>query len=309
MAEQGFNQVYVDQMHPEIVAVTRHQPNTHQSIILVAHTSFSYPDPNSGPTNVKSLQFEGNLDEIILEADLVHNSVKPFSRSLLYEKDLKYVNGLNEYKLRIAEHIPLTNSKIFKHDAHKYDNITQLDFENLRPGSLVAVRVSIYDSVRPHVVKLQNLISQFHTEVGNDLDELKKVIGEMSLIDLNRALYRCDQEERDMGNDSGTYNIPGFSSLVYAGFQGFTSVLGQIGPFNDLGHPFCGNLRGGDWMIDYIERRLEKYGGTVGLAKWLAPVFESIKKLPRYLIPSYFDVIVSNVSQLLKKQCVNLMSE
>lgn len=72
LAEKGFSQVYVDQMHPDIVAVTRHSPSTHQSVILVAHTSFSYPEPNAGATGVRPLRFEGSLDEIILEVELTH---------------------------------------------------------------------------------------------------------------------------------------------------------------------------------------------------------------------------------------------
>lgn len=59
-------------MHPDIVAVTRHSPTTHESVILVAHTSFSYPNANAGPTSVRPLRFEGSLDEIILEAELTH---------------------------------------------------------------------------------------------------------------------------------------------------------------------------------------------------------------------------------------------
>lgn len=59
-------------MHKDIVAVTRHNPVTHQSVILVAHTAFSHPNPNAGPTGVRPLIFEGSLDEIILEAELTH---------------------------------------------------------------------------------------------------------------------------------------------------------------------------------------------------------------------------------------------
>lgn len=43
----------------------------------------------------------------------------------------------------------------------------------------------------------------------------------MDLIDLNKALYRCDQEERDeTSNRFDVYNIPGYGPLVYAGLQG-----------------------------------------------------------------------------------------
>lgn len=72
MAESGFNELYVDQMDPNIVAVTRHSPKTHESVILIAHTCFTYPDANAGPTSIRPLRFEGNLIEIILEAELSH---------------------------------------------------------------------------------------------------------------------------------------------------------------------------------------------------------------------------------------------
>lgn len=234
MAEQGFSQIFVDQMDPSIVAVTRHSPTSHQSVILVAHTSFSYPDPNHGPTGVRSLRFEGSLDEIILEAGLTHNAGAPFERPFCYKEDEKYINGLTEFKLKFSEHIPLCESNIFKHTSSKDGNVTQLDFENLRPGCVVAVRVSLHDYTRPHFVKLQQLISTFHTESGTKLGELESITSKMNLLDLNRAIFRCDQEEKDMGCGQGVFDIPGYGPLVYAGFQGFNSILTEITPNNDL---------------------------------------------------------------------------
>jgi len=89
---------------------------------------------------------------------------------------------------------------------------------------------------------------------------------------LNRALYCCSEEERDQDQSAGTYDIPGFGSMVYCGLQGnyekfcrvtvkisfhsnfsvflgYLSLLSDIRPNNDLGHPMCGNLRQGNWMI------------------------------------------------------------
>lgn len=141
LAEQGFSQVFVDQMHPDIAAVTRHSPKTHQSVILVAHNAFSYPPTNAQPTQVRSLRFEGTLDEIILEAGLTHNPPDaPFERPSAFKKNETFINGLNEYKLTMREHIPLAESTIFKRTSSRDGNVTQLDFTNLRPGFVVAVR-------------------------------------------------------------------------------------------------------------------------------------------------------------------------
>lgn len=111
-----------------------------------------------------------------------------------------------------------------------------------------------------------------------------------------------------MGKGLGSYNIPGYGPLVYCGTQGFVSVLVEITPDNDLGHPLCNNLRQGDWMIDYIHERIAKDPKTAELSKWIADNFAPLKKIPRYLIPSYFDVLVTCIHQILIDQCIQLMA-
>lgn len=51
---------------------------------------------------------------------------------------------------------------------------------------------------------------------------------ELDLLDLNYALYRCDQEERDDGMGGASYEVPGAGSFVYCGLQGILSMLTKV---------------------------------------------------------------------------------
>lgn len=77
---------------------------------------------------------------IIFHSCRCSGSGKPFDRPTHYVKDSKYINGLDEYELIINEHITLKASNIFERVTYKDGNTTQLNFVNLRPGSVVAVK-------------------------------------------------------------------------------------------------------------------------------------------------------------------------
>lgn len=67
------------------------------------------------------------------------SSGKPFDRPYNYDKNEKYINGLTEYELKLVEHIPLEKSTIFKRTERIQGHYTELEFEQLRPGSVVAI--------------------------------------------------------------------------------------------------------------------------------------------------------------------------
>ena len=86
-------------------------------------------------------------------------------------------------------------------------------------------------------------------------------------------------------------------------FLGVMSVLSKIRANNDLGHPLCGNLRSGNWLCEYTSNRLLAHEGTRALGKWLARVLGEIGKMPRYLIPCYFDAVITGVFMLVEEVC------
>lgn len=70
LAEEGYNEIYVDQVTEEIIAVTRHCPAHHKSYILMAHTAFRAPaewatpttsNPNTGFSDVPPLTIQGQI--------------------------------------------------------------------------------------------------------------------------------------------------------------------------------------------------------------------------------------------------------
>ncbi|KAJ8667077.1 hypothetical protein QAD02_008739 [Eretmocerus hayati] len=312
LGQNSYSQVFVDQMDSDVVAVTRHSPTTHESVVLVAFTAFRHPDPNAKDLirQIRPLRVEGVIQEILVEASLKHSEAKngglPFKHAEKFKKSKDFINGYSEYKVDVREHIQVSDSNIVRQAESGDPKVTQLDFVNFQPGSLIAVRISLHANIKPAIETVDKLISSLTSQNNSELHE---IVSKMTLADLNRALYRCDQEERDeTANKFGVYDIPGYGRLVYAGLQGVISLLADIRANNDLGHPLCSNLRQGNWLIDYIWQRLKEDEGTLALGEWLERASEPFKLIPRYLVPSYFDVMIVNVYTVLLDYCFSSMS-
>ncbi|XP_029473325.1 glycogen debranching enzyme [Rhinatrema bivittatum] len=300
LGAKGFIQVYVDQVDEDIVAVTRHCPHTHQSVVAVSRTAFRDPKTSFYSKEVPQMYIPGKIEEVVLEARTMERKATP------YGKDASYINGLPEYTVEIREHIQLTESKIVKQVgiATKGPNeyVQEIEFENLTPGSVIIFRVSLDPKAQEAVGILRSHLIQFtpHFTSGSLPDDnafpilktpFASIVSKLTLADLNQVLYRCDAEEQEDGG--GSYNIPNWTPLKYAGLQGLMSVMVDIRPKNDLGHPFCDNLRSGDWMIDYVSNRLiSRSGACAEVGEWFKAMFKYLKQIPRYLIPCYFDAIL-----------------
>ena len=64
-------------------------------------------------------------------------------------------------------------------------------------------------------------MATFKTKTEPAHAELEGIVSRLTLEDLNRALYRCDGEERDESKGAcGAYDIPNFGPMVYCGLQG-----------------------------------------------------------------------------------------
>uniref|UniRef100_A0A6Q2XV39 Glycogen debranching enzyme n=1 Tax=Esox lucius TaxID=8010 RepID=A0A6Q2XV39_ESOLU len=300
LAYKGFNQVYVDQVDEDIVAVTRHCPSTHQSVVAVCRTAFHDPKYHQYRTEVPPMFIPGKIEEVVLEARVIDRHAGT------YRKCEKYINGMPEYTVEIKEHIQLRDSGVVKHTGvtskGSSEFVEEIVFERLTPGSVIAFRVSLDPKAQELVGTIRYHLIQFspkykpgswsNQQTPAILEKpLAQMMSKLTLADMNLLMFRCDSEEQEDGG--GCYNIPSWTSFKYGGLQGLMSVMADIRSKNDLGHPVCDNLRQGDWMIDYVSNRLVNHGGALGeVGKWFEEMFHYLKHIPRYLIPCYFDAIL-----------------
>lgn len=209
-------------------------------------------------------------------------------------KDKLKINGLNNYKLNLKQHISPKDCNMLNIVSFD-DKSIRLNFtENFKPGCVVAVSISPLEKTK---LAVDQLLA--------DID-LAQAVSRLTLPDMNRILFRCSQE--DEGN---IYNVPGYGELVYCGIQGFISVLDIVASKNDLGHPLCTNLRDGLWVIDYICGRLKHKEFENGLlyqfGDFLEQYFQPLRNLPSYLVPSYFELSLRKVYNSLLKRTWSLM--
>lgn len=132
----------MDQKTEEIVAVKRHSPSTHESVILIAHTAFKAPDaiptqekPNTHYKRVPRLTIAGYVNEVILEARLVQ-----CTPNTPFQKHPSVTNGLESHVLEMQAHIPLSQSRMCHLGPSGSWCSQDVEFDDFCPGSIIAFR-------------------------------------------------------------------------------------------------------------------------------------------------------------------------
>jgi glycogen debranching enzyme len=130
--------------------------------------------------------------------------------------------------------------------------------ENFRPGSIIVLEISVLKQINQSLINIQQLINQF----SNPTSQFNSIVKELTLIDLERILYRSSIEEQSDGKGFDVYTIPDYGQLIYSGIYGIIPILNKIRLENDLKHPFINNLKQGNWFIDYTANRLKAHTNT-----------------------------------------------
>lgn len=238
--------------------MTRHNPQTHESILLISHQSFY--QVNEKWEYISPMTIEGIIDQIVLEAISSHpQDIEPVQS---FEKSQDFINGLKHTKIYFKENLPIKESRcvlLTSPNSPDYTGFRTIEFtEQFRPGSIIILKVSLLPQIRQSILSLEQMLNQYIQRTS----EFHQIVRKLTLVDLQRVLYRSSAEEQADGKGFDLYNIPEFGPMLYCGLQGPMSILEKIRLHNQLKHPFVINLKQGDWLIKYIANRLKVHPTT-----------------------------------------------
>ncbi|EIE82182.1 glycogen debranching enzyme [Rhizopus delemar RA 99-880] len=279
MCLDGYREVYVHQEN-DFLLVHRQHPGSQNGYLLISRTAF----PGQG-TGHSPIRLRGSTIEFEFAYSLKIDNRHPPEKT-------QYLQGL-------PSHLENLNPPevIEGHDEKgRYSEIILSN--SFTPGSICVVKTSIGDKY-----------AEIHEQVTRIDDD---VVSTLNLLDCNVVLYRCASEEISATSGDGVYNVPNFGELVYAGLQGFMSVLNPIIASNDLGHPFCDNLRAGLWAVDYTVHHLKAYlkdhPNLASLINWFESRSGLLHSLPDFLVPKYFALTIKTAYDKVYAHALTLMS-
>ena len=317
MIAEGYTEIYVHNVTESVISITRHNPNTLDSYVLITHTSFFQPESAYLPTQqgkhkpfpIPVLSLEGQVTEVFLEAFLKRDT------SVSFDEDKESINGLTGYVAYMKSNINPNRSKLIKVLSKQGSAEIAIEFTDFPPGAVIVLllrstqeALTAANSLRgfAEFQPISRVATINHVEGMNVRNSIDSEISKLGLLDFNFLLYHSEPEELELGG--GVYEIPGYGKTVYAGLQGFVTILDRIRQTNDLGHPLCENIRGGNWMIEYIAKRLERRASLVELSKLILGNCSQLDKIPHGLKPSYFDLVITSLYDMVMHYCLTHFS-
>ncbi|XP_033736885.1 glycogen debranching enzyme-like [Pecten maximus] len=314
LGKRGFSEVFVDHVRDDVISITRHNPHTHDSVVLIARTAFHHPNQPHDTGFIPPVTIQGIVTRILFEGRPVHTEESQ------YKKDKYYINGLPDYILELKKDVDVGESCMARVVVSNDTPTSEVHLHMFTPGSVIAFRCEFPTTPKNAILKIRRGIGQFGYLMRSysgrtmfdetwDKSNFQAIVGKLTLSDLNRVLYRCDPEERDDGKGFGSYDIPQYGQMVYCGLRGLMAVLSSIRSQNDLGHPLCNNLRNGDWLPSYVANRLLAHDSTCDLGHWFREILGHLSEVPRFLIPCYFDAVITGAYVVLRDLTIKLMSD
>ena len=289
MGQDGYDETHIHHEGP-FVTVHRVHPISRKGIFAIAHTAF--PGHMNGDCGLSPVNLNGTKAKLLGSWSLEVDTSEATMEEILQDKAI--LKGLPSHVVDISgiSLEPKDEGTIITLPRH------------FPPGSIALFETWIPGA--EHSLGLDRFVT-----IG-----AKEAFNKLSLVDLNFLLYRCEPEERDFSRGSdGVYSIPNHGPLIYAGLQGWWSILKDVIRNNDLGHPICNHLREGQWALDYIVDRLERISKQEESSElllptaWLKQRFNVVRKIPCFLIPRYFALVIQTAYTAAWSRGLGLMRD
>lgn len=273
MGMDGYDESFIHH-EGEYITVHRLHPKSRKGYYLIAHTAF--PGYGNGNAGFGSQTLAGTKAKLLGAWALECDQSSEAKQAAIHDKVLRGIPS----RTKDLKDVAVENKG--------EDTVITIP-STFPPGSIAVFETWIPGA--EHSEGLDKYVTSGAREAFKSL----------SLTDLNAFLYRADSEEKAMSHgQDGAYAVPGVGPLVYCGIQGWWSVLRDVVARNDLGHPICNHLRDGQWALDYIVGRLDKlaqrhdgiYSNLTVPAEWLRQRFDAIRKVPSFLLPRYFAMVI-----------------
>ena len=289
MSKDGYDETFIHH-DGEYITVHRVHPKTRKGVFAIAHTAF--PGYGRGHGSLTPVHLRGTKAKLLGSWSLEVDTSESTKKAVLEEKDI--LKGLPSMVSDVQD-VTIDS---------KGDETVITVPAGFLPGS-----IALFETWMPSAEHSQGL-DMFITSGAHE------AFRALDLVDLNFVLYRCEPEEQDfLGGNDGVYNIPNHGTLVYAGLQGWWSILKEVIRNNDLGHPLCDHLREGQWALDWIVSRLGRIAkasqrpSLQKVALWLSQRFDAIRKLPSFLLPRYFALVIQAAYRASWDRGIELMSD
>ena len=187
MGVKGFSQIYVDQFDSDTISVTRHNPQSHESYVMIARTAFSYPDQSVPNTLNKPLEIPSRVIKILNEANTVHdNQVEG------YVRDDRFVNGIRNYRLEMQENVKIDASRFI--DRIHYDgDKSYVHFKYFPPGAVSVFKVALNEKSLECLPLIRESILELSSSMVDGREgsiDVEDILGKLNFDELNILLFR-----------------------------------------------------------------------------------------------------------------------
>ncbi|KII61520.1 Glycogen debranching enzyme [Thelohanellus kitauei] len=162
--------IYIDQLTPTIVSVTRFNPEKAESYVMISNHVFYHTEQNllkissvdqaidkpcGTDWQYPAVYIPGLIEEIFLEAFMYQIDGEDVTQNN------SFICGSRSYKVKMNRHLKINDSKMVTHsiiNEHDITNMkTQIGLSNFPPGSIIIFKITLHETHKNNIKNIRYL--------------------------------------------------------------------------------------------------------------------------------------------------------